>query len=212
MPNHMVRRVGFGFALASLAGLGAAAVFAADEAPADPHAAHHRMMANQDLRRSVAEYAVPSLQLVRDDGAPVDLGKELADSRVVVLNFIYTTCTTICPLSSQVFGALQERLGSDSARVHLVSISIDPEQDTPARLREYAHRFHAGPGWQHYTGSLQASIAAQQAFGAYRGDKMNHSPLTLIRTTPGGQWVRFDGFTSSEDLYAEIRGTLMVAR
>ncbi len=179
----------------------------AEDAPVDPHAHHHMMMAdNKSLKRSEIAYKVPDLALVRDDGKPVQLLKELSDDRVVVLNFIYTTCTTICPLSSQVFGVLQEKLGADLSHVHLVSISIDPEQDTPARLRDYAKRYHAGSHWQHYTGTVQASNQAQQAFGVYRGDKMNHEPVTLLRAAPGAPWVRFDGFASADDLLAEIHG------
>jgi len=172
----------------------------------DPHAAHRQMAENRQLQRSVIAYKVPELQLVRDDGHTVSLEHELDDGRAVVLNFIYTACTTICPLSSQVFSVLQGKLGAERSKVHLVSISIDPEQDTPARLRAYARQFHAGAGWQHYTGTPHESIVAQQAFGAYRGDKMSHLPLTLLRPAGGGPWVRLDGFASADDLLAEIRG------
>jgi len=170
----------------------------------DPHAAHRHMMANNDIKRSVVAYTVPRLKLVRDDGSAVSLDREVDDGRPVVLNFIYTTCTTICPLTSQVFSVLQQKLGADRGKVHLVSISIDPEQDTPERLRAYAARFHAAADWQHYTGTASASVAAQQAFGVYRGDKMNHAPVTLLRAAPGAEWIRLDGFATADDLLAEI--------
>jgi protein SCO1/2 len=146
------------------------------------------------------DYQIPDLKLVRDNGATVSLPKELDDGRPVVLNFIYTTCATTCPLSSATFAQFQARLGADRKAVHLVSISIDPEQDTPARLRAYAKKFGAGPGWQHYTGTLQASLAAQRAFGAYRGDKMSHSPVTYMRAAPGKAWLRIDGFATPDQL------------
>jgi protein SCO1/2 len=184
---------------------------ASDPPAADPHAHHHQMLADRHIVRSTMDYQVPSVQLVRDDGRTVDLRHELDDGRIVVLNFIYTTCTTICPVSSQVFSQLQERLGPDRDKVHLVSISIDPEQDTPQRLRSYAAQFHARAGWQHYTGTVQQSREAQLAFGAYRGDKMSHSPLTLVRAANGGPWVRYDGFATADELLAEIRGTESVA-
>jgi protein SCO1/2 len=177
----------------------------ADES--DPHAHHHMMVAAaspDDVKRSLVDYPLPAVGLVRQDGASVSLADELNDGRPVYVDFIYTTCTTICPLSSQVFSVLQHKLGAGAAKVHLVSISIDPEQDTPARLREYAERFHAQPGWQHYTGSVEASVAAQKAFSAYRGDKMNHTPLTLFRRAPGEQWVRLDGFATADQLLGEL--------
>jgi protein SCO1/2 len=166
------------------------------------------MFSTHDIRRTVVSYAVPALKMVRDDGAAVWLDKELNDGRPVVLNFVYTSCTTICPMGSQEFDRLQQRLGPDRDKVHLVSISIDPEQDTPAHLRDYARHFHAGKGWQYYTGTVASSVKAQQAFQVYRGDKMSHNPVTLVRAVAGGDWVRFDGFVGADDLYAELHTEL----
>jgi protein SCO1/2 len=104
---------------------------------------------------------------------------------------------------SQVFSRFQSRLGAQRDKVHMVSISIDPEQDTPTRLRAYAKQFGAGSQWRHYTGTVGASIAAQKAFDAYRGDKMSHDPLTLMRAAPGKPWVRIDGFATPDDLMAQ---------
>jgi protein SCO1/2 len=152
------------------------------------------------VKVSTIDYATPSVQLVREDGQRVSLPKELDDGRPVVMNFIFTTCETTCPLSSQTFASFQRKLGAERSKVHMVSISIDPEQDTPVRLRAYAKKFGAGPQWQHYTGTLQASQAAQQAFGAYRGDKMSHTPVTLLRGAPGQPWTRIDGFVTPDQL------------
>jgi len=152
-----------------------------------------------------AHYTVPAVQLVRDDGKVVSLPEEMNDGRPVVLNFIFTTCSSICPLMSQVFAQFQQRLGADSGRVHLMSISVDPEEDTPAQLREYAHKFHAGPGWQHYTGTIEASLAAQRAFNVWRGDKMSHTPVTFVRMTPESPWLRIDGFVTADELLQHYR-------
>lgn len=155
--------------------------------------------------RTTVNYIVPPITMVRDDGKTVQLADELNDGRPVVLNFIYTSCSGICPLASHTFSQLQRKLGADRDRVHLVSISIDPEEDTPARLHEYAQRYHAGPSWQHYTGTVAASLTAQRAFDVYRGDKMGHTPVTLVRTAPGTPWVRFDGFATPDVLLQELR-------
>lgn len=168
----------------------------------------HAHGADSNMRRSVVHYVIPNVTLVRDDGNSVSLPAELNDGRPVVLNFIYTSCTTICPMSSQVFEQFQEELGSEHEPVHLVSISIDPEQDTPARLRAYAEQFHAAHGWDHYSGTVAAALTVQRAFNAYRGDKMSHLPLTLLRAAPGQPWVRFDGFARADDLMAERQAWL----
>ena len=169
-------------------------------------AEHHHAAASTELVRTTINYIVPPITLVRDDGRSVRLADELNDDRPVVLNFIYTTCPGICPLASHIFSQLKRKLGADRDRGHLVSISIDPEEDTPARLREYAQRYGAGPSWQHYTGTVAASTAAQRAFDVYKGDKMGHTPVTLVRTVPGGPWVRFDGFATADMLLKELHG------
>jgi protein SCO1/2 len=173
---------------------------AADEA--ESHAHHHHVI--PQAIRSTASYVIPDVPLTRDDGKAVRLPQELDDGRPVVLTFIYTSCTTVCPLTSATLAELQRRLGATRDGVHLVSITIDPEFDTPTRLHEYAKQFGAGPAWQHYTGTLTASQTAQRAFDVYRGDKMDHSPVTLVRAAPGARWVRIDGFASAEQLLAEL--------
>jgi protein SCO1/2 len=188
--------------LAAIALAGGAQSAAGSAQPTDPPA-HHEQSFDSNVRRSEVQYAIPNVKLIRDDGKSVDLAAELDDGRPVVLNFIYTSCTTTCPMSSQIFEQLQEDLGSAREAVHLVSISIDPEQDTPARLRAYGEQFHAGKGWNHYSGTMAASVAVQRAFNAYRGDKMSHVPLTLVRAAPGKPWVRFDGFARANELMAE---------
>ena len=171
----------------------------------DPHAAHRHV--TPEVARSWADYAVPDVRLVRDDGKTIALGQELDDGRAVVLSFIYTSCTSVCPVTSHTLSQLQQELSvAERDNVHFVSISIDPEYDTPSRLREYGKKFGAGPQWQHYTGSLAASVTAQRAFGVYRGDKMSHAPTTLMRAKPGDRWTRIDGFATADQLLAELRG------
>jgi protein SCO1/2 len=186
-----------------LAGAGAAR---ADEPEAaDPHAHHHHMMqAAPAVARTTANYRIADVTLVRSDGARVSFAKELDDPRPVLLNFIYTTCTTICPVMTQTFAEVQKRLGRNASKVKMLSVSIDPEEDTPARLTEYAKRYQAGGQWSFYTGTTEASIAVQRAFDVYRGDKMNHSPVTLFRSAPGQPWVRLDGFATPDAVLAEV--------
>jgi protein SCO1 len=176
---------------------------------ADPHAQHRHMMEMAPaVTRITANYAVPDITLVRSDGAHVKLSQELDDGRPVLLDFIYTTCTTTCPVLSLTFAEVQRRLGPEAGRVRMLSVSIDPEEDTPRRLSEYAKRFRAGSQWSFYTGTLQASIALQRAFDVYRGDKMNHLPATLFRSAPGRPWVRLDGLATPDNLLGELRPVL----
>ncbi len=160
------------------------------------------------VSRSSVSYEPPAVTMVRADGKSVSLPRELDDGRPVLLNFIFTTCSSICPLTSRTLEEFQRKLGAEAARVHMMSISIDPEQDTPARLREYARKFHAGPAWHYYTGTVAASIAAQKAFDVYRGEKMSHTPVTLLRSAPGKPWLRIEGFVTPDELVDDYQKLL----
>ena len=157
----------------------------------------------QALTRTTASYAVPDVTLKDQSGQPVSLRATLAEDQPVLVNFIYTSCTAICPVMSGTFAQVQKELGTASGKVRMLSVSIDPEHDTPSELARYAGRFNAGPQWLFLTGSLEDIIKVQRAFDAYRGDKMNHTPLTLLRASPQAEWVRYDGFANAKDLAEE---------
>jgi protein SCO1/2 len=182
---------------------------AGDHADAHPPGhVHHAHAAPEPVRAGgpiVTRVRAPAVGVVGSDGRAALLTDVLDDGRPVLLNFIFTSCTTICPISSQSFVAVQDRLGAARDRIHLVSISIDPEFDTPQRLGEYAARFGAGRQWSFLTGKAADIVAIQSAFGSYRGDKMNHEPATFLRAAPGAAWIRFDGFTGADALLDELK-------
>jgi protein SCO1/2 len=154
--------------------------------------------------RVLQPYQAPAVQLVRGDGKPVDFAVELDDGRPVVLTFIYTTCTTVCPVVTQVLARLQSRLGAERERVSIALVTIDPENDTPARLAAYGREHGADAQWRFYTGTEDASVAVQKAFGVYAGDKMSHVPVTLMRAAPGKPWLRLEGFVTPDELAQEL--------
>lgn len=143
---------------------------------------------------------LPSVVLTRSDGVRVPLADVLNDRQPVVLDFIFTSCTTICPVMGAMFSKFQTGLGTRKADVRLVSISIDPEYDTPARLAAYAKSIKAAPGWEFYTGSDADIVAIQRAFGTYRGEKMSHEALTFLRAKGGSRWSRLDGLVGAGQL------------
>src|SRR5690242_6197550 len=84
----------------------------------DEHAHHHHSQDTTETRRSTLRYQVPDVDLVRDDGRHVNLRTEMNDGRPVVLAFVYTSCTTVCPLTSQTLSTVQQKLGDVRDRVH----------------------------------------------------------------------------------------------
>jgi protein SCO1 len=153
--------------------------------------------------RSMRAYAIPDVVLVDSDARPVRLRELLASDEPVMLNFIFTTCSTICPVMVRVFADVPARLGAAAKDVRMISISIDPENDTPAKLKTYAKTFGEDLRWRFLTGRLEDIKAVQVAFDTYRGDKMNHEPLTLIRQARAKSWLRIDGFANPDDLVRE---------
>lgn len=161
--------------------------------------------ADHSFQRSVENYTVPDVVLVNQDGRRVHLKELLETDRPVVLDFIYGTCTTICPVLSAGYVNLQRRLAKEGRSARLVSITIDPENDTPRVMKAYLKRYRAKPGWDFLTGSRADIDTVMTAFDAYIQDKMNHYPLNMIRNPKTGQWVRLFGIMSSKEFLAEYK-------
>ncbi|MCK9529939.1 MAG: SCO family protein [Gammaproteobacteria bacterium] len=179
--------------------------------PGDPHAAHRQMLSEADslpYLRSENRYATPAVTLTDSRGAPVPLAQLLDADEPVILSFIYTSCTTICPVLTATLSQAQDRLAKAPRKPRLVSISIDPDFDTPARLQAYAATHHAHADWHFLTGDAAAVSATQRAFDVYRGRKSNHIPVTLLRASAHSSWVRLEGFTSAVDLVREYERLL----
>ena len=172
----------------------------------DPHWHHRQMLTKkQDYKRSEHSYTLPGLPLVAMDGEETSLQEALDSDQPVMLNFIFTTCTTICPVLSATFSQVQEQMGEEVQDIKMISITIDPEYDTPEKLQAYAKRFNAGSQWQFYTGDLSDIISIEKAFNVYRGTKMSHEPTTFIRSDKDASWVRIDGIASADDVLKEYR-------
>lgn len=174
---------------------------------ADDHAAHRHMMEHgkRHYTRSVEAYRIPEIALTDQEGRQVRLPSLLESSEPIALNFIFTTCTTICPVMTATFAHMRKMLGADANGLRMVSISIDPEYDTPTVLKAYAERYTAGDRWQFLTGDSDHIVEVQKAFDAYTGSKVNHRPLTFFANGDDGKWVRIDGLASGSDLASEYR-------
>jgi len=162
-------------------------------------------------KRSVERYQIPDVTLVNQDGRKVHLASLLKSEQPVVIDFVYGTCTTICPVLSAGFANLQRRLGPASSQVRLISITIDPENDTPKVMKEYLKRYRAQPGWDFLTGSRADIDTVMRAFDAYIPDKMSHYPINLIRSPKDGTWVRLLGILSSREFHEEFQRLVATA-
>ncbi|MEW8024931.1 MAG: SCO family protein [Candidatus Thiodiazotropha sp.] len=178
----------------------------------DEHAQHRRMMISNDYQLHTADYTIPDVQLISHRGEKGRLPELLDTDKPVMLNFIFTTCTTICPVLSASFHQVQEIMGDESDSISMISITIDPDYDTPEQLMKYAQKFKAGNQWQFYTGTYNDVVKVEKAFDIFRGSKMNHEPITLIRKQNEQSWVRISGLASAEDIVREYRKTITAGK
>lgn len=156
--------------------------------------------------RSVVKYTMPDVTLVNQDGKKVRLQDFVNTDKPVIVDFIFCTCTTICPVLSANLTNFQERLGPEASKVQLLSISIDPEHDTPKLMKEYLKRYRAKEGWTYLTGTRAAIDQVLKAFSAPGSiDKMLHSPLLFLRDPASGQWVRIEGLIGTSILIEEYK-------
>jgi protein SCO1/2 len=146
---------------------------------------------------------LPDVLLVDQDGHPVRFRSHFAAQEPLVVTFIYTTCTTVCPAVSAGFATLQARLGTDSARVHLVSISLDPKHDTPKAMKDYLRRFRARPGWEYFTGSPEDLRRVRSEFDQHVPGHGSMMPLSFIRSPKDGKWIRIAGSRTPGEFTAE---------
>ncbi|QXI40700.1 SCO family protein [Pseudomonas xantholysinigenes] len=143
--------------------------------------------------------------LLDQDGMPVRLEQDLVGDHLVVMGFIYTSCTTVCPVVSSIMSKVQQQLGGRvGEEIRLVSISVDPQRDDAKRLASYARAFQHGPGWSWLTGSPYAISETLKGLGSFSANLSEHPPLILVGDGRSGHWTRYYGFTDPNVLISEI--------
>jgi protein SCO1 len=152
-------------------------------------------------------------RVLRDQhGARLRFGADVVAGEVVVMDFVFTTCTTICPLLTAKFARVQAELGDRLGKgVKLVSVSLDPVRDTPDRLEAYAARHKAGPHWTFLTGPKDDVDEVLKGLGAYVADFAAHPPMVLVGDGRSGRWVRVNGFPDPKKI-VELVDELIASR
>jgi protein SCO1/2 len=149
----------------------------------DPHAAHKAMMNKPAEPAESTRVDLLDHLLLDQHGREVKFVSDVIGDRIVVMDFVYTTCTTVCPVISAVFGQVQnklgDRLGDD---VVLVSVSVDPVRDTPQRLKAYS----------------------KIRLGAYSPNFEDHAAMVLIGDGQSGQWSRLYGFPNPDRIVEQV--------
>jgi protein SCO1/2 len=179
------------------------------------HDAHHHA-GPADAKPKAARVTLHDNQLVDLDRNPVRFTSEAVGNSIVVIDFIYTSCTTICPVTSAVFADVQKRLidkfGEQFGRdVKLITLTVDPSTDTPERLKDYAGHFGSPAGWLWLTGDKPQVDKVLSGLGAYAADFTRHSGAVLVGDGRADDWIRFYGVPNPPDIVARVE-QLVAAR
>jgi cytochrome oxidase Cu insertion factor (SCO1/SenC/PrrC family) len=143
---------------------------------------------------------IPDVTVQDQNGKSLNFYTDLVKGKVVAINFVFTTCTTICPPLTATFRRVQQQLAEQNSSAQLISISVDPAIDTPERLRDFAAKFKAEPGWAFVTGNTSDINSLLQQLGVAVTNKNDHTPMILIGNDEAGYWTRAYGLSSPTSL------------
>lgn len=184
------------------------------EAVADDSVAHEATASVAMTKASghVPKMNIPDIEALDQNGRKIHFYTDLVRGQTVVINFIFTTCTTICPPLGATFARVQKELGDKVGRdVRFISISVDPATDTPERLKAWGAKFHAGEGWTFVTGNKPQIDELLYALGASSARREDHSPTVLIGNDAQGNWTRTYGLANTSQL-VQIINDIMVGK
>ncbi|HEX6043326.1 MAG TPA: SCO family protein [Pyrinomonadaceae bacterium] len=149
------------------------------------------------------------VELINQDGKKMRFYSDVLKGKTVVVNAFFTTCTSVCPPMNRNMEKMQEALGERVGRdVFFVSITVDPEVDTPERLKDYAKKFHAGPGWIFLTGKKENLDWALYKLGQYVENKDDHTTVFIIGNEPTGLWKKAFGMANIAELVKVVEGVV----
>jgi len=147
---------------------------------------------------------IPDVRVYDQDGKPLNFYSDLVKGRTVAINFIFTTCTGVCPPMTATLRRVQQNLPARTPPIQLISISVDPTTDTPERLHEFAAKFKAGPGWAFVTGDKTEIDLILRALGVAVANKNDHTPMIWIGNERADYWTRVYGLSSPTTLIQAI--------
>ena len=172
-------------------------------------AAAQTATAPNNAGESVSEKYFTDITLVNQNGEKMRFYHDLLQGKTVIINSFFATCQGSClPITrnlEKVQEALGDRLGKDA---RIISISVDPEVDTPPELKAFAKKFHARPGWYFLTGSKENVEIILKKLGQYVEDKNDHYNIVIIGNDRTGLWKKAFGLAKSEEIIKVVESVL----
>lgn len=148
----------------------------------------------------------PNLPVVTQDGKTLKFYDDVIKGKIVVVSFIYTNCPDICPLTTARIAQVEDKLGELVGRdIFLVSMTVDPERDTPEQLKQFAQSFGAGPGWLFLTGRPEDMRIINTRLGDRSRTFSEHRNEIILGNDATGEWARNSAFGDLDRLIMDIR-------
>jgi cytochrome oxidase Cu insertion factor (SCO1/SenC/PrrC family) len=149
---------------------------------------------------SLVKLPVPDLEVVDQNGHHLRFSSDVLKDRTAVINTFFTNCAAICPITQETFSklakSLSSRLGHDLV---LISISVDPEHDTPERMKIWGQKFNVGKGWLLLSGNKAQTEELLKSLRLFAPGNQRHQTAVLIGNRNTG-WIRASGFASEQKL------------
>jgi len=162
--------------------------------------------ASKAQSRQWSEGYIPNLAVKTQDGKTVRFYDDLIKDKIVIISFIYTSCTDICPLTTARLSQLEERLGDLVGRdIFFISMTVDPKRDTPERLKQFSAAFTTGPGWTFVTGDPEDIRAINYKFGERSEILSEHRNQIVLGNDATGEWQRDSAFSDLNRLVMTVR-------
>lgn len=163
-------------------------------------AAETQLLASTD--RSIG--ALPEVQLISMLEKKSTLKNEVEIDTPLIINFVFTTCSTICSVQTLVLSQAKKLFDASLQNTKILTFTIDPDNDTPSQLRKFSNSFSIDKGWMFYTGTFEAMLQVQKIFNVYRGSKANHPPVIYMRKSKNTPWVRIEGFPKPQEIVVQL--------
>jgi protein SCO1 len=143
--------------------------------------------------------SIPDVAVVDQHGRGLRFYRDLVEKKVVVLAFFYTECRGACPIVGRTLAGLQDALGDRLGRdVFLVSVTRDPQTDTPEKLAEWGRAYGVKPGWTLVTGEPDAIDRLVRELTGDAASPALHAPALYILNDRTGEWVRDTGHATAK--------------
>lgn len=153
----------------------------------------------------VTNLTIADAELIDQDKRRIHFYSDLVQGKTVAIINFFTSCTTVCPTLTATMARVQRHLleqGRDD--IQLISISVDPVTDTPARLKAWSKTFGAKPGWSFLTGTKRTVDQLLKSLRSFTPAPEDHSPMVLIGNEPKGIWKQMYGLSGAADIARAI--------